>query len=59
MKKRWIDEDHIFTSPNITVYELLLTVEVKHTISRPCNKKYRPRKMRNGKVKIITIKEEK
>lgn len=58
-KKRWIDRDHLFTPPNITLYEVLLTIEVKHTIVRPCSKKFKPRKQRNGKVKIITIKEEK
>lgn len=53
--KRWIDRDHIFNPPNITKLEVLLTIEVKHTISRPYSKKFKPRRQRNGPVKVITI----
>ncbi len=54
----WKDREHPFTPPNIMKLEFILSIEVKHTIVRPCSKRFKPRKQRNGKVTIIKFKEE-
>jgi hypothetical protein len=54
-KKRWRDRDHIFTAPNITRLEFIITFEVKETVPKNIKEHYCPRKQRRGKVKIIPV----
>jgi hypothetical protein len=54
-KKRWRDRDHVFTAPNITRLEFIITFEVKETVPKRIRTPFKPRKQRRGKVKIIPV----
>lgn len=57
IKKRWKDRDHVFNAPNITRLEVCVTFDIKETVPKNITVKFKPRRQRHSKVRIIPVEE--